>query len=267
MAVLAPPERGTALHIEGVSKSYPSQTGELLALAPTNLSIRSGELLCIVGPSGCGKSTLLSIAAGLEPASGGQVVANGLVVTGPSPERILLFQEPALFPWLDVRANVEFGLRERGISRVERAELAESYIDMVHLTGFEASYVHQLSGGMRQRAAIARALAMDPALLLMDEPFGALDALTRDRLHEELEAIWADTGKTILFVTHNVREAVALGDRVLVFSPRPGRIVAEFAIDLPRTRSLQDHRLADKASEILDVLLQHEEDAAPGALT
>ncbi|MFI5268416.1 MAG: ABC transporter ATP-binding protein, partial [Chloroflexota bacterium] len=231
MAVIAPPERGTALRVEGVTKSYPQQTGEVLALSPTDLSVSPGEFLCIVGPSGCGKSTLLSIVAGLEPASAGQVVANGHVVSGPSPERILLFQEAALFPWLDVRGNVEFGLRERGIARGERIELAQRYIDMVHLTGFEASYVHQLSGGMRQRAAIARALAMDPALLLMDEPFGALDALTRDRLHEELETVWADTGKTIVFVTHNVREAVALGDRVLVFSPRPGRIVAEVPIN------------------------------------
>ncbi|HLY65487.1 MAG TPA: ABC transporter ATP-binding protein [Chloroflexota bacterium] len=224
------------------------------ALAPIDLTVMAGEFVCLVGPSGCGKSTLLSIVAGLEAPSSGFVRAAGKPVTGPSPERLLLFQEAALFPWLDVRGNVEFGLRERRISRAERRELAQKYIDLVHLAGFERSYIHQLSGGMRQRTAIARALAMDPAMLLMDEPFGALDALTRDSLHAELESIWESTGKTILFVTHNVREAVALGDRVLIFSPRPGRIVSEFLIDLPRSRSLQDHGLADKASEILAVL-------------
>jgi NitT/TauT family transport system ATP-binding protein len=246
--------QNVTLEIESVSKRYPQKEGDLVALSPITLEVRTGEFVCIVGPSGCGKSTLLSIVAGLEQASTGTVRAGGQVVNSPGPERLLLFQEAALFPWLDVRGNVEFGLRERAIPRRERAELAQRYIDLVHLTGFERSYVHQLSGGMRQRAAIARALAIEPALLLMDEPFGALDALTRDRLHEELESIWASTGKTIIFVTHNVREAVALGDRVLVFSPRPGRVVAEFPIDLPRTRSIQDHALADKASEILSVL-------------
>jgi NitT/TauT family transport system ATP-binding protein len=246
--------QGTALDVQGVSKSYQQRDGTLLALSPVDVHVRAGEFLCIVGPSGCGKSTLLSIVAGLEPASTGRVIANGRLVEGPGPERILLFQEAALFPWLDVRGNVEFGLRERGIGRKERAELAQRYIDLVHLSGFESSYVHQLSGGMKQRAAIARALAIDPALLLMDEPFGALDALTRDRLHEELESIWASTGKTIVFVTHNVREAVALGHRVLVFSGRPGQIIGEFEIDLPRPRSIQDHHLADKAREILAVL-------------
>jgi NitT/TauT family transport system ATP-binding protein len=166
----------------------------------------------------------------------------------------LLFREAALFPWLDVQQNVEFGLRQTGIARKERAASARRYIELVHLKGFERSYVHQLSGGMRQRVAIARALALDPAILLMDEPFGALDALTRDRLHAELESIWASTRKTVVFVTHNVREAVALGDRVLVFSPRPGRIVHEFRIDLPRPRSLENHALVDKAAEIMAVL-------------
>ena len=250
------PLQPPALEIEGVSKTYWQGDRTVDALAPINLTVKTGEFVCLVGPSGCGKSTLLSIVSGLEPASTGSVLAKGQPAVGPSPERLLLFQEAALFPWLDVQGNVEFGLRERGIRPTERSAVAQRYVDLVHLTGFERTYIHQLSGGMRQRTAIARALAMDPALLLMDEPFGALDALTRDTLHEELESIWASTGKTILFVTHNVREAVALGDRVLVFSPRPGRIVAEFPIDLPRTRSLQDHGLADKASEILAVLTE-----------
>jgi len=213
-----------ALQVAGVSKAYLQADRMVEALAPIDLAVRAGEFVCLVGPSGCGKSTLLGIVAGLETASAGSVLANGTAISGPSPERLLLFQEAALFPWLDVARNVEFGLREQGVGPRARTRLAQKYIDLVHLTGFERSYVHQLSGGMRQRAAVARALAMDPAMLLMDEPFGALDALTRDTLHLELESIWASTGKTVLFVTHNVREAVALGDRVLVFSPRPGRI-------------------------------------------
>ena len=181
-------------------------------------------------------------------------MADSRKIQGPGTDRVLLFQEAALFPWLDVQRNVEFGLRQLGIPTEERRALARRFIEMVHLKGFERSYVHQLSGGMRQRVAIARALAINPAVLLMDEPFGALDALTRDRLHAELELIWSSTRKTILFVTHNVREAVALGDRVLVFSPRPGRIVREFRIDLPRPRSLEDHSLVDESAEILSVL-------------
>jgi NitT/TauT family transport system ATP-binding protein len=192
--------------------------------------------------------------AGLETPSSGVVWANGKKVRGPGTDRVLLFQEAALFPWLDVQRNVEFGLRQAGKPAQERTATAQRFIELVHLKGFERSYVHQLSGGMRQRVAIARSLAIDPAILLMDEPFGSLDALTRDRLHAELESIWASTRKTVVFVTHNVREAVALGDRVLVFSPRPGRIVREFRIDLPRPRSLENHVLVDKAAEIMSVL-------------
>ncbi len=192
------------------------------------------------------------------------VWADGREVRGPGTDRVLLFQEAALFPWLDVRRNVEFGLRQAGVGARERAAIAQRFIDLVHLRGFERSYAHQLSGGMRQRVALARALAIDPAVLLMDEPFGALDALTRDRLQTELETIWAATGKTILFVTHNVREAIALGDRVLVFAPRPGRIVREFRISLPRPRRLEDHALVDQAAAILAVLHETEGSTAEG---
>jgi NitT/TauT family transport system ATP-binding protein len=245
---------GIPLRIEGVSKTFPGRSGSLEALQTVHLAVEAGEFVCLLGPSGCGKSTLLSIIAGLESASTGTVWANGRQVQGPGTDRVLLFQEAALFPWLDVEHNVEFGLRQIGTPARERRALARRFLELVHLQGFERSYVHQLSGGMRQRAAIARALALDPAILLMDEPFGALDALTRDRLHAELESIWASTRKTILFVTHNVREAAALGDRVLIFSPRPGRIVREFRIDLPRPRSLEDHSLVDEAAEMLAVL-------------
>lgn len=245
---------GIPLRIEGVSKTFTGRAGAVEALRPVEMEIAAGEFVCLLGPSGCGKSTLLSIIAGLESASSGTVLANGRIVRGPGTDRVLLFQEAALFPWLDVQRNVEFGLREAGKPAKERVATARRFIELVHLKGFERSYVHQLSGGMRQRVAIARALAIDPAILLMDEPFGALDALTRDRLHAELESIWASTRKTVVFVTHNVREAVALGDRVLVFSPRPGRIVQEFRIDLPRPRSLEDHLLVDYAAEIMSVL-------------
>jgi NitT/TauT family transport system ATP-binding protein len=245
---------GIPLRVEGVSKIFPGRSGQVEALRPVDVDIAAGEFICLLGPSGCGKSTLLSIIAGLESATSGQVLADGKEVRGPGTDRVLLFQEAALFPWLDVQRNVEFGLRQAGIRAKERADIARRFIEIVHLKGFERSFAHQLSGGMRQRVAIARALAIDPAILLMDEPFGALDALTRDRLHAELESIWTTTRKTVVFVTHNVREAVALGDRVLVFSPRPGRVVAEFRIDLPRPRSLEDHQLVSMASDIMTVL-------------
>lgn len=245
---------GIPLRIEDVSKTFAGRTGTVDALRPVNLEVEAGEFVCLLGPSGCGKSTLLNIIAGLEEASTGGVWADGKKVRGPGTDRVLLFQEAALFPWLDIQSNVEFGLRQIGLSAKERRARACRFIELVHLKGFERSAVHQLSGGMRQRAALARALAIDPAVLLMDEPFGALDALTRDRMHAELESIWSSTRKTVLFVTHNVREAVALGDRVLVFSPRPGRIVREFHVNLPRPRSLEDHALVDAAADIVTVL-------------
>jgi NitT/TauT family transport system ATP-binding protein len=244
------------LQLRGVSKVFESQGRTIQALAPINLDVRAGEFVCLLGASGCGKSTLLSLIAGLEPATSGTVIANGREVSGPGADRVLLFQEAALFPWLSVQANVEFGLRQAGTPPAERAAIARRWIERVHLAGFEHAYSHQLSGGMRQRVALARSLAIDPAILLMDEPFGALDALTRDRLHAELESLWAATNKTILFVTHNVREAVALGDRVLVFSPRPGRIVGEFAIDLPRPRSLEDAAVVAQTAPIMSLLRQ-----------
>jgi len=175
-------------------------------------------------------------------------------VDGPGTDRILIFQELGLFPWLTVGANVEFGMKMKGISKAERREKIQYYLRLVHLSQFKDSYTHQLSGGMRQRVALARALATEPDVLLMDEPFAALDAQTRDLLHDELERIWAETGRTIIFVTHNVREAVRLGDRVVLFTFRPGRVKREIAIDLPRPRQLEDVAVAKTAREILDDL-------------
>jgi NitT/TauT family transport system ATP-binding protein len=251
-----------ALQLRGVGKTFVSRGREVQALTPVDLDVGEGEFVCLLGASGCGKSTLLSLIAGLDTPTTGTIVANGRPVNGPSPERVLLFQDAALFPWLTVASNVEFGLRQNNIPRHDRARIVNEWIERVHLTGFEQSFVHQLSGGMRQRAAIARSLAIDPSMLLMDEPFGALDALTRDRLHHELESLWAATKKTIVFVTHNVREAVALGDRVLVFSPRPGRIIGDFQITLPRPRSLEDVNVVKQTAEIMHVL-RAALDAAP----
>jgi NitT/TauT family transport system ATP-binding protein len=218
------------------------------------LEVNQGEFLCIVGPSGCGKSTLLHLIAGLQQATSGQVRTDGKIVDSPGTDRILIFQELGLFPWLTVGQNVEFGMKMKGVAKSERREKIQYYLRLVHLSQFKDSYTHQLSGGMRQRVALARALATEPDVLLMDEPFAALDAQTRDLLHDELERIWSETGSTIIFVTHNVREAVRLADRVALFTFRPGRIKREFAIDLPRPRHLEDVSVARNAREILDEL-------------
>jgi NitT/TauT family transport system ATP-binding protein len=238
-----------------ISLSYRSQKGErLLALDNINLQVRAGEFVCIVGPSGCGKSTLLHLIAGLHQQTSGQILIDGKPVQGPGTDRILIFQEHGLFPWLTVGQNVEFGMKMKGLPKAEREEKTRYYLKLVHLAKFEKSYIHQLSGGMRQRVAIARALATEPDVLLMDEPFAALDAQTRDLLHDELERIWSETGRTIIFVTHNVREAIRLGNRVVLLTFRPGRVKSEFPIDLPRPRTLEDPNVARVAREILDEL-------------
>ena len=235
--------------------SYRTQSGErLLALDHINLQAKAGEFLCIVGPSGCGKSTLLHLIAGLHQQTSGRVLIDGKPVQGPGTDRILIFQELGLFPWLTVGQNVEFGMKMKRVSKAEREEKTRYYLRLVHLSQFKDSYTHQLSGGMRQRVALARALATEPDVLLMDEPFAALDAQTRDLLHDELERIWAETGRTIIFVTHNVREAIRLGDRVALLTFRPGRLKREFPIDLPRPRVLEDVHVAHAAREILDEL-------------
>ncbi|HLH06422.1 MAG TPA: ABC transporter ATP-binding protein [Terriglobales bacterium] len=239
------------IQVRALTREYDHGHQRTLALDNIDLEVRRGEFLCLVGPSGCGKSTLLHMIAGLDKPTSGQLLIDGSTIDGPGPDRILIFQELGLFPWLNVLENVEFGLKVRGVPRKERRERARHFIQLVHLSQFEHSYVHQLSGGMKQRVSLARALCLDPGVLLMDEPFTALDAQTRDLLHDELERIWAETGQTIIFVTHNVREAVRLGDRVVVMSYRPGRIKREFAIELGRSRSLEDPEVTLQAKEIL----------------
>jgi len=241
--------------LKNISLSYRVDNGtRLLALDNINLKVKPGEFLCIVGPSGCGKSTLLHLIAGLHQPSSGSLLVDDHKVEAPGTDRILIFQELGLFPWLKVGENVEFGMKMKGLSKAEREERVQYYLRLVHLSQFKDSYTHQLSGGMRQRVALARALATEPDVLLMDEPFAALDAQTRDLLHDELERIWAETGRTVIFVTHNVREAVRLGDRVAVLTFRPGRLKREYSVDLPRPRHLEDVTVAKSAREILDDL-------------
>ena len=243
------------LSLREITLSYQTNSGErLTALEDINLEVRAGEFVCIVGPSGCGKSSLLHLVAGLQQPSTGAIRVDGKAIHGPGPDRIIIFQDLGLFPWLTVRQNVEFGLKMKGISKREREIRAREYLRLVHLSPFEESYTHQLSGGMRQRVALARALASQPEVLLMDEPFAALDAQTRDLLHDELERIWTETSCTVVFVTHNVREAVRLGDRVLLLTFRPGRIKREYEIDLPRPRHIEDNEVAGAAREILACL-------------
>ena len=241
--------------LDAISLSYKTTSGErLLALDNISLEVKPGEFLCIVGPSGCGKSTLLHLIAGLQPQTSGHVLVDGAPVSGPGTDRILIFQELGLFPWLTVGGNVEFGMKMKNIGKAEREEKVQYYLRLVHLSQFRDSYIHQLSGGMRQRVALARALATEPDVLLMDEPFAALDAQTRDLLHDELERLWAETGRTIIFVTHNVREAVRLGDRVALLTFRPGRVKQEFSVTLPRPRQMEQTDVARTAGDILHCL-------------
>ena len=247
--------RPTKLSLSRVSKSFGTGSRRVHALDRVSLEVGEGEFVCLVGPSGCGKSTLLNIIAGLERADEGEVIADGTPVTAPGRDRMMMFQESALFPWLDVRSNVLFSLKLKpGLTRKERREVAEFYLKLVGLEKFHHTYVHELSGGMKQRVALARALAPNPRVLLMDEPFAALDALTREQLYGDLQRIWQERKKTIVFVTHNVREAACLGDRVVLFSPNPGRIREEFKIDLPRPRDINSVDLARHTSVITAAL-------------
>ena len=223
------------LRVRGASKRYP---GGIEALRQADLVVERGEFICLIGASGCGKSTLLRMIAGFETATEGEVIMRGKPVTGPGPDRGMVFQDYGLFPWLTVRGNIGFGPAARGKSKAEAARIAERFVAMMGLERFADVYPHQLSGGMKQRVAIGRVLANEAHLALMDEPFGALDAMTRERLQEELLAIWRATELSVVFVTHSLEEAIFLADRVTVMSPGPGRIVAEERIVLERPRDV-----------------------------
>ncbi len=242
------------LEIKGIVKYFKHESHKLMALDGVNLKVEDGDFVCLVGPSGCGKSTLLRIVAGLETPDEGQVLFDGKPLTTTGPERIMVFQEGALFPWLKVQDNVEFGLKMAGIPKEERDQISKRYLDMMQLKKFADSYTYQLSTGMKQRVAIARALVMDPDVLLMDEPFASLDAQTRDLLLVEMQLIWEKTKKTILFVTHNVAEASVLGTKVAVFSNRPSKIKKLISIDFKRPRLVEDENLLRVQKEILSEL-------------
>jgi NitT/TauT family transport system ATP-binding protein len=237
-----------AIEVRDVHKVYGPAGNHVLALADISLAVQPGEFVCLVGASGCGKTTLLNLVAGLD-----QPAAGSLLVAG---RRALLFQEAALFPWLTAAGNVELALRLAGVSRAERRDEAHRLLRLVHLEGFADKRPHELSGGMRQRVALARAFAQRADILLMDEPFGSLDAMTRDLLHDELERLWREHGFTVLFVTHDVREAVRLGDRVLVLTSRPGRVAQEIEVDLPRPRQATEQEAAALTAEITARLRQ-----------
>jgi NitT/TauT family transport system ATP-binding protein len=239
------------LELRDVSRDYIRPGRMVKALDRVSLKIERGQFICLVGPSGCGKTTILHMLAGLDKPTAGMVLANGAQVSGPDPSRVLIFQDAALFPWLNVQGNVEFGLKVKKTPREPREKLVAKLLDMVHLQKFAHSWIHELSGGMKQRVALARALAVDPAVLLLDEPVGALDAITRDLLHEELQGLWLQAAKTVVFVTHNVREAVLLGDRILVMSHSPGRILAEHTVTLPRPRRMDDPDIMPISREVL----------------
>lgn len=226
------------VHVKDLSKRYVTNEADVTALIDINLIIDAGEFVSLLGPSGCGKSTLLRIIAGLLPASSGGVEIHGAVVTAPGPERAVVFQDYALFPWMTVEANVAFGLEARGVSAAERTRVATELLGVVGLSEFAKKYPHHLSGGMKQRVSIARALAVDPQILLMDEPFGALDAQTRSLMQEELLRIWRRYRKTVIFVTHSIDEAIYLSDRIVVMTARPGRIKAVIEVQQERPRDL-----------------------------
>ncbi|MEU3228669.1 ABC transporter ATP-binding protein [Nocardiopsis alba] len=248
MSTITESPTGTnAVRIDDITKVFGGGAGAVTAIDGMSIEIRTGEFLAILGASGCGKSTLLSLVAGLEQPTGGSVEVGDHRVA-------MMFQEAALFPWLTVGANIEVPMKVNKVPRAERARRVAELLDLVRLTGFERKRPHELSGGMRQRVALARALAQDADVLLMDEPFGALDAMTRDILHDELERIWRERSLTVMFVTHNVREAVRLGDRVVLLSSRPGRVIAEFEVEGERPRRIDSVQIAEQAATITDRL-------------
>ncbi len=240
-----------SIEAKNVVKYFDHAGNQMMALGGIDLKVNDGDFVCLVGPSGCGKSTFLRIVCGLEKADSGEILHDGKPIATIDSDRLMVFQEGALFPWLTVVDNVEFGLKIAGIPKDERSEISKRYLDMMQLTKFANSYTYQLSTGMKQRVAIARALVMDPDVLLMDEPFAALDAQTRDLLLVEMQLIWERTKKTILFVTHSVSEAVMLGSKVVIFSNRPSKIKKELEINYKRPRVAEDENLMEFQQQIL----------------
>lgn len=241
-----------ALEIKGVHKQF--DNNDSATLHDINLEIQNGEFVCIVGSSGCGKSTLLNLIAGLEQPTRGEILLDGKVITGPGAERTVMFQEHGLFPWLNVIENVKFGMKLSGLSREEQEEKAEYYLNMVKLLDYKDFLIHEISGGMRQRVALARALTMDSKILLMDEPFSALDKQTSNQLREELQRIWMETKRTILFITHSVEEAVYLADRVVILSAVTGRIANIIPIELERPREVYQPDFVEYRHQILNLV-------------
>ncbi|MFJ5516687.1 ABC transporter ATP-binding protein [Streptomyces griseoluteus] len=235
-----------AARLDHVSKSFPGPGGQQLVLDDISLDVAPGEFVTLLGASGCGKSTLLNLVAGLDRPSAGSIDTDG--------RPALMFQEHALFPWLTAGKNIELALRLRGVPKGDRRDKTESLLELVRLGGAYGKRVHELSGGMRQRVALARALAQESGLLLMDEPFAALDAITRDVLHDELTRVWTETGLSVLFVTHNVREAVRLAQRVVLLSSRPGKVAHEWTVDIPQPRRIEDAPVAELSLEITEAL-------------
>ncbi len=245
------------ISVNNVSVLYTSKNQKTKALEDVTFEVKEGEFICLVGSSGCGKSTLLNLIAGLDFPTEGQVLFKDKPITEPSPERVLILQEAALFPWLTVLDNVLFGLKLKGeLTSKEQLDIAMGYLELVGLTKFKSANIHQLSGGMKSRLALIRGLAVNPQVLLMDEPFAAIDALTREQIYEDIQWIWQKHKKTIVFVTHNVHEAVCLGDRVILFSPSPGKNRAEFNITLPRSRDIRSLEVAQYSQEIIAQLRQ-----------
>lgn len=242
------------VRIDGIGKRYETDQGSVQALEDVSVEVTPGEFVCLVGPSGSGKTTLFRIVAGLESPTAGTVYLNDDPVTEPNPDMGVVFQEYHLFPWRTVRGNVRFGLERGPVSGDERDRRVERLIDLVGLEGFEDSYPKELSGGMKQRVALARALAVDPSLLLMDEPFGAVDAQTKAMLQGELLDIWERTGKTVLFVTHDIEEAVTLADRIVVMSTEPGHVREVIEVDLPRPRSRTDAGFGEYYERVLELI-------------
>jgi NitT/TauT family transport system ATP-binding protein len=246
------------LEIRDLNQSFPREDGsQLVVLDHLSFDVKDKEFVCILGSSGCGKTTLLRLIAGLDVARAGSIILDGEEIKGPNPKVGFVFQEYSLFPWRNVIDNIAFGLEMNGIPKEDRYRIAEHYLDLVNLSQFKTSYPSELSGGMRQRIAVARALALEPVLLLMDEPFGALDAQTRNMLQKELLDIWDKTRKTIIFITHSVDEAVFLADRIIVLTPRPGRICQIFPVELKRPRDRTSVEFAQVRRQVLDLIGQH----------